>query len=70
MDEALLLEQRQPKFTFKGLLKDKSEIKPTRRLALCFFIQFFQQWTGINVIAFYGEFVLSSAKNGSILTLK
>lgn len=59
MDAALLLEQRNPKFTLKSLFNDnKSEIKPTRRLALCFLVQFFQMWTGINVIAFYGTATL------------
>ncbi|KAJ5378266.1 General substrate transporter [Penicillium cataractarum] len=60
MEEALMLERRQPKLDFRSLLKSKSQIKPARRLVLCFLIQFFQQWTGINVIAFYVTIVLES----------
>jgi hypothetical protein len=54
MEEALALEQQQPKFSFKGALKDQTDLKPLRRLVLCFMVQMFQQFTGINVIAFYG----------------
>lgn len=56
MEEALALEHNNHKApTFRGIFLEKSEIKNPRRLALCFLLQFFQQFTGINVIAFYGE---------------
>jgi Sugar (and other) transporter len=48
------LEDEQQKFNWRSIFNDKTEVKSTRRLVLCFMIQFFQQFTGINVIAFYG----------------
>ena len=55
MEAAVQLESEQPRFTLRNLFKDKSDVKFTRRLVLCFMIQLFQQFTGINVIAFYGS---------------
>jgi hypothetical protein len=56
MEQALSVEKsNSKKFTLSGLLFEDTEIKNTRRLTLCFVIQFFQQFTGINVIAFYGK---------------
>lgn len=54
MEEAVKLEDEQQKIDWKSIFNDKTEVKNTRRLVLCFLIQFFQQFTGINVIAFYG----------------
>ncbi|OAL53129.1 general substrate transporter [Pyrenochaeta sp. DS3sAY3a] len=53
MAAALCLEEQSVKFSFKGLINDQTSVKNTRRLVLCFMIQFWQQFTGINVIAFY-----------------
>jgi hypothetical protein len=64
MEGALELEKSQPKFSLKGAFKDKSDLKPIRRLVLCFMVQMMQQWTGINVIAFYGEFSALSSYHG------
>lgn len=58
MLEALRLEEESPKYSWHDVLNDKSPIKNTRRLIICFFIQFWQQFTGINVIAFYVTIVL------------
>ena len=58
MEAAIELEKQQPKFSLKGAIKDKSEVKPMRRLMLCFMCQMLQQLTGINVIAFYVTIVL------------
>lgn len=56
MDQAVVLEKNnKTPFTLRGLFEDKTDIKNPRRLMLCFLIQFFQQFTGINVIAFYGK---------------
>ena len=55
---ALRLEEESVKFSFKDLLNDRTPVKNTRRLVLCFMIQFWQQFTGINVIAFYVTIVL------------
>jgi hypothetical protein len=55
MDEALALEHEQGELNWKSLLYDKSPIRRTRRLVLCFMIYFLQMFTGINVIAFYGK---------------
>ncbi|PSN68627.1 general substrate transporter [Corynespora cassiicola Philippines] len=60
MAAALRLEQESVKFSFKDLVNDKTPIKNTRRLMLCFLIQFWQQFTGINVIAFYVTIVLEA----------
>ncbi|ETI24591.1 hypothetical protein G647_03960 [Cladophialophora carrionii CBS 160.54] len=57
MEEALELEKQQPSFSLKQL-GEKSDLKPLRRLVLCFMVQFFQQFTGINVIVFYVTIVL------------
>ncbi|KPM43009.1 hypothetical protein AK830_g3531 [Neonectria ditissima] len=58
METALRLEEESNKFSLKDLLNDKTAVKNTRRLVLCFLIQFWQQFTGINVIAFYVTIVL------------
>ncbi|KAL6407694.1 hypothetical protein AUP68_08715 [Ilyonectria robusta] len=58
METALRLEQESNKFSIRDLLNDKTPVKNTRRLVLCFLIQFWQQFTGINVIAFYVTIVL------------
>lgn len=60
METAIKLEQEAPKFSLKDLIHDTSPIKNTRRLILCFCIQLFQQFTGINVIAFYVTIVLET----------
>ncbi|KIW68599.1 hypothetical protein PV04_04536 [Phialophora macrospora] len=57
MEEALELEKQQPSFSWKQL-RQQSDLKPLRRLVLCFMVQFFQQFTGINVIVFYVTIVL------------
>ncbi|KAM0293765.1 hypothetical protein ACHAO9_001451 [Fusarium lateritium] len=44
----------------KDLINDKTPVKKTRRLVLCFIIQFWQQFTGINIIAFYITIVLET----------
>jgi hypothetical protein len=55
MEEALLLEAEQPNFHWESLINDKSDVKTTRRLILCFMVQMMQQFTGINVTAFYDK---------------
>ncbi|KIW76457.1 hypothetical protein Z517_11203 [Fonsecaea pedrosoi CBS 271.37] len=60
MEEALKLEESQPPMTLKGLLNDKSDIKPMRRLVLCFMVQMLQQFTGINVVAILITIVLEN----------
>lgn len=60
METSLRVEQEATKFSLRDLINDKSSIKNTRRLALCFLIQFWQQFTGINVIAFYVTIVLET----------
>ena len=57
MEEAVRIESEQPKFRFKDLIRDTSDVKTIRRLVLCFMIQMMQQFTGINVTAFYGNHV-------------
>ena len=56
MREAINLESEKEKFDWKNLIYDRTDLRNTRRLILCFMIQFMQQFTGINVIAFYGKF--------------
>jgi MFS family permease len=56
MREAVSLESEKEKFDWKNLFYDRTDLRNTRRLILCFMIQFMQQFTGINVIAFYGKF--------------
>ncbi|EXA51331.1 hypothetical protein FOVG_03788 [Fusarium oxysporum f. sp. pisi HDV247] len=60
IESALRLEHQTTKFSIKDLINDKTPIKKTRRLVLCFMIQFWQQFTGINVIAFYVTIVLET----------
>lgn len=60
MEASLELEQEATKFSLKDLIHDKTEVKNTRRLILCFMTQFWQQFTGINVIAFYVMIVLET----------
>lgn len=70
MAAALAFEEANPRFTIKQLIHDKSDAKNMRRLALCFLLQFFQQFTGINVIAFYGTLFSSwlyTSPFGSVL---
>lgn len=55
MEEALELEKQQPAFTLKSL-RQKSDLKPLRRLLLCFGIQMAQQFTAINVIVFFDKY--------------
>lgn len=55
IEQAISVEEYQPKFTFTSLFSDTTQMKNPRRILLCFLIQFFQQFTGINVIAFYGR---------------
>lgn len=56
MEEAVRIEEEQGQLSLKTLLNDKSDLKKTRRLVLCFMIYFLQMFTGINVIVFYCEF--------------
>ena len=56
MREAINLESEKEKFDWKNLIYDRTDLRNTRRLILCFVVQFMQQFTGINVIAFYGKF--------------
>lgn len=58
MEEAVRIESEQPKFRFSSLIKDTTDVKTTRRLILCFMVQMMQQFTGINVTAFYVTIVL------------
>lgn len=58
MESAIRLEHESVKFSWKHLVNDNTPVKNTRRLVLCFMIQFWQQFTGINVIAFYVTIVL------------
>ncbi|KAJ5518216.1 General substrate transporter [Penicillium expansum] len=61
MEQALSVEQsKKEKLSISSLLFEKTEMKNGRRLTLCFAIQFFQQFTGINVIAFYVTIVLET----------
>ncbi|EMT72647.1 general substrate transporter [Fusarium oxysporum II5] len=60
IESALRLEHQTTKLSIKDLINDKTPIKKTRRLVLCFMIQFWQQFTGINVIAFYVTIVLET----------
>ncbi|CAG8126425.1 unnamed protein product [Penicillium salamii] len=61
MDQALSVEQNnRQEFSLSNLLFADTQIKNTRRLTLCFVIQLFQQFTGINVIAFYVTIVLET----------
>lgn len=60
MEDALRLEREEPKISVKDLFHDKSSLKNPRRLVLCFMVQFWQQFTGINVIAFYVTIVLET----------
>ncbi|KAL4876843.1 general substrate transporter [Aspergillus karnatakaensis] len=60
MEQAVSLEQSNAKLTFRNIFLEKTEMKNGRRLALCFLLQLFQQFTGINVIAFYVTIVLET----------
>ncbi|KAK1763988.1 general substrate transporter [Phialemonium atrogriseum] len=60
MEDVIRFEEESTKLSIKDLINDKTEAKNTRRLVLCFLIQFFQQFTGINVIAFYVTIVLET----------
>ncbi|OJJ30822.1 hypothetical protein ASPWEDRAFT_120051 [Aspergillus wentii DTO 134E9] len=67
MEEALTIERNSPTFTFRSIFLEKSDIKNPRRLALCFLLQFFQQFTRINVIAFYSNNVRLSRELSSLV---
>jgi hypothetical protein len=54
MEQAVSLEHSDSRLSFRSLFFDKTDMKNGRRLVLCFMLQLFQQFTGINVIAFYG----------------
>lgn len=58
MEESLELERQQGSITLKGILNDKTDLKPIRRLLLCFFIQFFQQFSGVNAVVFFVTIIL------------
>ncbi|KAJ9497336.1 hypothetical protein H2202_007140 [Exophiala xenobiotica] len=58
MEESLELERQQGSITLKGILNDKTDLKPMRRLLLCFFIQFFQQFSGVNAVVFFVTIIL------------
>ncbi|KAM5369061.1 hypothetical protein ACJZ2D_009156 [Fusarium nematophilum] len=60
IETALRLEHASTKFSLSDIVNDKTPVKNTRRLLLCFLIQFWQQFTGINVIAFYVTIVLET----------
>ncbi|KAL2826260.1 general substrate transporter [Aspergillus cavernicola] len=60
MEQAVALEQSDSRLTVKSLFFDKTDMKNGRRLVLCFMLQLFQQFTGINVIAFYVTIVLET----------
>lgn len=60
METSLRMEREATKFSLRDLFNDKTPVKNTRRLIICFCIQFWQQFTGINVIAFYVMIVLES----------
>ncbi|KAL1619754.1 hypothetical protein SLS56_009955 [Neofusicoccum ribis] len=51
LEAAIQFEEQSTNFSLKDVINDKTDAKNTRRLILCFLIQFFQQFTGINVIA-------------------
>ncbi|OJJ79126.1 sugar porter family MFS transporter [Aspergillus glaucus CBS 516.65] len=61
MEQAVLVEQTNESiFTFRSIFCETTDVKNPRRLVLCFMIQLFQQFTGINVIAFYVTIVLET----------
>lgn len=62
MEQAISVEHNQSRFTFRSVFCETTDIKNPRRLALCFALQFFQQFTGVNVIAFYGRETLCKWK--------
>ncbi|KAJ5683440.1 General substrate transporter [Penicillium macrosclerotiorum] len=56
MNEAVALERdTNSRLNIWNIMREKTELKNPRRLFLCFTLQFFQQFTGINLIAFYGR---------------
>ncbi|KAL4897839.1 general substrate transporter [Aspergillus ambiguus] len=61
IEQAISVEQHQSRFTIRSLFYDTTQMKNPRRILLCFLIQFFQQFTGINVIAFYVTIVLEES---------
>ncbi|OBT74439.1 hypothetical protein VF21_06607 [Pseudogymnoascus sp. 05NY08] len=58
MKAALEIETIKEPFRWQNIFYDRTDLKNYRRLILCFFIQMMQQFTGINVIAFYVTIVL------------
>ncbi|BCS30765.1 uncharacterized protein APUU_81068A [Aspergillus puulaauensis] len=60
MQQAVSLEESDSKLSLRSIFLDKTDMKNGRRLLLCFLIQLFQQFTGINVIAFYVTIVLET----------
>lgn len=56
MEQALQMEQNtRANLTFHSVFFEKTDFKNPRRLVLCFMLQLFQQFTGVNLIAFYSE---------------
>lgn len=70
MEDAMQLEHANGGVSLNKLLNDKSPIRMTRRLILCFMIYFMQMFTGINVIAFYGKSRLSLLFSLFLLTIE
>ena len=60
MEESLESEQQQGADAFKDILNDKTDLKPMVRLPLYIFIQFFQQFSGVNVVVFFVTILLES----------
>ncbi|KFZ10525.1 hypothetical protein V502_08076 [Pseudogymnoascus sp. VKM F-4520 (FW-2644)] len=58
MKAALEIETIKEPFRWQNIFYDRTDLKNYRRLILCFLIQMMQQFTGINVIAFYVTIVL------------
>ncbi|GME50698.1 general substrate transporter [Neofusicoccum parvum] len=64
LEAAIQFEEQSTNFSLKDVINDKTDAKNTRRLILCFLIQFFQQFTGINVIAFYAVTIVLESNVG------
>lgn len=62
MKAALEIETIKEPFRWQNIFYDRTDLKNYRRLILCFLIQMMQQFTGINVIAFYGAYFSSLSK--------
>ncbi|EXJ72882.1 uncharacterized protein A1O5_04030 [Cladophialophora psammophila CBS 110553] len=57
MEAAVRVEKEQP-FRWKRFF-EKSDVKTSRRLVICFMLQMFQQFTGIHVTAVYATVILT-----------